>query len=215
MLSTKGGAQGGQSGVDPTGANPEGQFIGQLLPPGTNPDGSRFFSGNRNIDATLIGSKWGTLNLTYSFPTSGSNYNGTGYDATIGVSLYHIDLGTQQQGAARASFAQIMAVSGLKFTEITENDPVHANIPISQTADQDVCSAFGGFPSNTRGVVGDIWFGRTSQRYCDLSVKGTWGYATMMYEIGHTMGLKHGHQDYTNTDLSSYFGPRLVTAASR
>lgn len=205
MLSAKGGAQGGQSGVDPTGANPDGQFIGQLLPLGTNPDGSRFFSGNRNIDATLIGSKWGTLNLTYSFPTSGSNYNGS-VPLTAGVADYHVDLGTQQQAAARASFAQIMAVSGLKFTEITETDTVHANIRISQTADQEVGSAYGGFPSDKLTAAGDIWFGRTSQPYYDLSVKGTWGYATMMHEIGHTMGLKHGHQDYTNSDLSYYFG---------
>lgn len=198
--------------VDPTGANPEGNNIGQLLPLGTNPDGSHFFTGNRNVDATLIGSKWGTLNLTYSFPTSGSNYNGSGYD-TNGVSLYHIDLGTQQQAAARASFAQLSAATGLTFTQITDTDTVHANIRISQSADQDVGSAYGNFPSDTRGLSGDIWFGRTSQPYYDLAFKGTWGYATMMHEIGHTMGLKHGHQDYTNSDLSFYFGgaPRFGT----
>ncbi|SFO11228.1 DUF4214 domain-containing protein [Sphingomonas sp. OK281] len=210
-------AQGGVDGsnpknIDPTGANPEGNNIGELLPLGTNPDGSHFFTGNRNIDATLIGSKWGTLNLTYSFPTSGSNYNGSGYD-TNGVSLYHIDLGTQQQAAAQASFAQLSAVTGLTFTQITDTDTVHANIRISQSADNDVTSAYGNFPSDTRGLSGDIWFGRTSQPYYDLAVKGTWGYATMMHEIGHTMGLKHGHQDYTNSDLSFYFGgtPRYGT----
>ncbi len=199
-------------GVDPTGANPEGSYIGELLPLGTNPDGSHFFTGNRNIDATLIGSKWGTLNLTYSFPTSGSNYNGSGYD-TNGVSLYHIDLGTQQQAAARASFAQLSAATGLTFKEITDTDTVHANIRISQSADNDVGSAYGNFPSDTRGLSGDIWFGRTNQPYYDLAFKGTWGYATMMHEIGHTMGLKHGHQDYTNSDLSFYFGgtPRYGT----
>ena len=67
-------------------------------------------------------------------------------------------------------------------------------------------SAFGGFPSDTRGVAGDIWFGRNNQPYYDLAFKGTWGFSTMMHEIGHTMGLKHGHQDYTNLDLSFFFG---------
>lgn len=219
LRAAKGGADGTDTkgavpgtGVDPTGANPEGRNIGELLPLGTNPDGSHFFSGNRNVDATLIGSKWGTTNLTYSFPTSGSNYNGSGFDSN-GVSLYHIDLGPQQQAAARAAFAQLAAFSGLKFTEITDTDTVHANIRISQTADNDDASAYGNFPSDTKGLAGDIWFGRTSQPYYDLAYKGTWGYATMMHEIGHTMGLKHGHQDYTNSDLSFYFGgtPRFGT----
>jgi Ca2+-binding RTX toxin-like protein len=202
-----GGFKGGgdPAGVDPTGANPETGNIGQLLTIGQNPDGSYFFSGNRNVDATLIGVKWGSQDLTFSFPTSGTNYNGIGFD-TNGVSAYHIDLGTYQQAAARDGFAQIAAATGLTFTEIAETDAVHANIRISQSADLDVTSAYGGFPSDTRGVAGDSWFGRTSQPYYDLAVKGTWGYSTMLHEIGHTMGLKHGHQDYTNSDLSFFFG---------
>jgi Ca2+-binding RTX toxin-like protein len=195
-----------------TDANPAGNPLGVLLNLVTNPDGTRSFTGNRNIDATLIGSKWGTLELTYSFPTLGSNYNGS-TPLSAGVDNYHLALGTLQQQAARASFAQISAATNLKFTEITETDTTHANIRISQTADNDVGSAYGGFPSEKQSAAGDIWFGRTSQPYYDLANKGTWGYATMMHEIGHTMGLKHGHQDYTNSDLSFYFGtaPRYGT----
>ena len=198
--------------LNATGANPESGGIGVVLPLVTNPDGTRSFTGDRNVDAVLIGSKWGTLNLTYSFPTSGSNYNGTGLDSN-GVNAYQLDLGTQQQAAARAAFAMISSYTNLTFTEIAETDTVHANIRISQTADADVPSAYGGFPSDFRGVAGDIWFGRNNQPYYDLAAKGSWGFATMLHEIGHTMGLKHGHQDYTNSDLSFYFGtfPRFGT----
>jgi Ca2+-binding RTX toxin-like protein len=211
LREAKGGGDGGsdaanqQGGDTPNSSNPETGPIGELLTLGTNPDGSHFFSGNRNVDATLIGSKWSTLNLTYSFPTSGSNYNGIGFDAQ-GVSNYHVDLGTQQQAAARAALAQISAATGMTFTEITDTDSVHANIRISQTADQDVPSAFGNFPSDTKGLAGDIWFGRNNQPFYDMAFKGTWGFSTMMHEIGHTMGLKHGHQDYTNSDLSGFLG---------
>ena len=68
-------AQGTKGG--PGDANPATP-IGEVLPIYTNPDGSRSITGDRNVDATLIGSKWGTTNITFSFPTSGSNYNGTG-----------------------------------------------------------------------------------------------------------------------------------------
>jgi Ca2+-binding RTX toxin-like protein len=207
-------AKGGGAAFDPRAANPDSGNLGTLLTLGTNPDGSHFFTGVRNIDAVLIGSKWGTTNLTYSFPTSGTNYNGIGYDPQ-GVSDYHIVLGPQQQAAARAAFAMLSSLTGLTFTEITDTDTVHANIRISQTADQDVPSAFGNFPSDTKGLAGDIWFGRNNQPYYDLPAKGDWGFATMMHEIGHTMGLKHGHQDYSSNDLSFYFGtfPRVGTQA--
>jgi Ca2+-binding RTX toxin-like protein len=212
QAATKDDDTGASGGGGITDANPEGNNLGVLLPLVTNPDGSRSITGNRNVDAVLIGSKWGTQNLTFSFPESGSNYNGSGYD-TNGVSQYQLELGSMQQAAARAAFAQISAATGLTFTEITETDTVHANIRISQTGDSDVASAYGGFPSDTRGVAGDIWFGRNNQPYYDMATDGTWGFATMMHEIGHTMGLKHGHQDYTNSDLSFYFGstPRFGT----
>jgi hypothetical protein len=172
--------KGGGASFDPTAANGAGGIVGTLLPLGTNPDGSHFFTGIRNVDAVLIGSKWGSTNLTFSFPTSGTNYNGANLDPNA-VNMMHIDLGPQQQAAARAAFAQLSALTGLTFTEITETDTVHANIRISQTADNDAPSAYGGFPSDFRGVAGDIWFGRTSQPYYDLPNKGNWGFATMMH----------------------------------
>ncbi|HEX8622867.1 MAG TPA: M10 family metallopeptidase C-terminal domain-containing protein [Allosphingosinicella sp.] len=196
---------GSTSKDDINSANPESGGIGVLLPLVNNPAGTRSFTGDRNVDAILIGAKWGVLNLTFSFPDSGSNYNGTGYDSN-GVSAYHLDLGALQQVAARAAFAKLSAYTNLTFTEIAETDSVHANIRISQSADNDAPTAYGGFPSDTRGVAGDIWFGRTGQSYYDTPYQGSWGFATMMHEIGHTMGLKHGHQDYTNSDLSAYFG---------
>ena len=153
-------------------SNPESGNIGVLLNLHDQPGRQPLFTGNRNVDATLIGSKWGTHepDLTASRPRARTT---TAPASTATASaLYHLDLGPQQQAAARAAFAQLSAVTGLTFTEITETDTVHANIRISQSADNDVASAYGGFPSDTRGVAGDIWFGRTSQPYYDLACTG-------------------------------------------
>lgn len=193
----------GGSGVklsgDPTGASGPGLY--SLLNLQQNPDGSYYFTGDRNVDAILIGSKWATLNLTYSFPTSGSEYP-AGYDGDVAKAL--VELGTFQKQAALTAFNLLSSYTNLTFTEAAPG--TQANIRIAQTGDSTKGSATGQFPTDFY-QGGDIWFGRTNQPYYDYAVKGAWGYATMLHEIGHTMGLKHGHQDYTLSNLSGFFGP--------
>ncbi|MGH6979409.1 MAG: M10 family metallopeptidase C-terminal domain-containing protein, partial [Brevundimonas sp.] len=194
--------------TSPTNGSGPGLF--ELLNLQRNPDGSYFFTGDRNVDAALIGSKWATLNLTYSFPDSGSEYD-AGY-ANSNYPSAQMELGSFQKLAALDAFRQLSALTGLTFTEAGAGET--AIIRISQTGAASLGSAQGHFPSDVANA-GDIWFGRTSQPYYDHAEKGSWGFSTMMHEIGHTMGLKHGHQDYTNTDLSFYFGttPRFGTRA--
>ena len=95
LCSLPGLPRGGEDGAKSTGgindANPESGNIGVLLPLVTNPDGSWSITGDRNVDADPDRHASGApSNLTYSFPTSGSNYNGAGFD-TQGVSYYHVD----------------------------------------------------------------------------------------------------------------------------
>ncbi len=175
------------------------------------------FSGNQDIDAVLIGSRWTATTLTFSFPTSGSFYT----DGTEGTeSAAHVAFNAMQQTATRYALAQVSAYTNLNFTEITETATTHANLRLSQTDDSNVGSAYGNFPSSSTRA-GDIWFGRTGQPYYDTPAPGNWGQATIMHELGHTLGLKHGHQDYTSEDLAGqgYLdappggGPRYGSAA--
>lgn len=158
------------------------------------------FSGNQGIDAVLIGSRWTATTLTYSFPTSGSFYSGQGYPAGT-EPAGHVTFNAAQQAAVTYSLGLISAYTNLNFTQVTETASTHANLRFSQTNYSEVGSAYANFPSSS-SQAGDVWFGRTGEPFYLTPAKGNWGLVTMMHEIGHAVGLKHGHDDYTNDDLA-------------
>jgi Ca2+-binding RTX toxin-like protein len=175
----------------------------ELLEQHQRADGTYYFSGDRDIDSALIGSKWAMSEITYSFPTDGSQYPDP-YDT--GQPDFQVELNAAQKAAAQYAFSLISSYTELTFRQINEGENgEHATLRLSQTLDPDVGSAMGYFPGPNYDS-GDIWFGRTSQPYYDTPTKGSWGFSTFLHEIGHTMGLKHGHQDYTKSDLGVYFG---------
>ena len=166
--------------------------------------GGRYnFSGNQDIDAALIGSKWTITNLTYSFPTSGTFY-GTGYKS--GENLSFTAFNTAQQSAARFALGLIGQYTPLNLSEVTESSTVHANFRFGQSGNSSVVpSAYANFPADSY-YAGDIWFGQTGQPFYTTPAKGNWGFATQLHELGHAFGLKHGHQDYTSVNLAGDLG---------
>jgi len=184
-----------------------------------NPGAPMEFTGNRDIDATLFGSKWTITNLTYSFPTSGSNYHGTSNPNGEADAGNFVAFNAAQQDAVRYALALVAEYTGLTFTEITETNSVHATLRFSQTMAGAVASAYGNFPG-VQDYSGDVWFGMTGQPFYTTPAIGNWGMATIMHEIGHTLGLKHGHQDYAALDLTAlggtnYFAGLLAGGSGR
>lgn len=140
------------------------------------------FTGNNDIDGILSGIKWTSPGLTFSFPTSMSQY---GYSETgFGA------MNATQMAAVRAILNQYQAVSGLTFTEVTETSTTHGTIRFAEEANAG--TAYGYYPySGEQG--GDIWLNPTDY---NNPLKGTYAYATFLHEIGHALGLDHG-QDGT------------------
>ncbi|MEH3123700.1 MAG: M10 family metallopeptidase C-terminal domain-containing protein [Sphingomonas phyllosphaerae] len=175
--------------------------------------GFYYFSGDRNIDAVLIGSRWTATTLTFSFPSNGNVY-GTNYDS--GQNTLQLPFNDAQKAAARQAFDLVSGYTGLKFVEVAADAAERPTFRLSSTAAANVGSAMGYFPHTTENLGGDIWFGRTAQPYYETPQRGNWGFVTIMHEIGHTLGLKHGHSDYTDADLGSFFdldGPFYGTRA--
>ncbi|MHC2086577.1 M10 family metallopeptidase [Methylobacterium sp. CM6244] len=184
-------------------------------------DGTYHFAGEDHIDGVLIGAKWTIGTLTYSFPASGSFYEGSGYEENpgqFGDPLYHQAFNPQQQEATRYTLDLVASYTNLNFQEITETATTHAELRFSQTFWKEEGSAHANFPSSNL-QAGDVWFGTYSdQPFYSVPAIGNWGQATNMHEIGHALGLKHGHQDYTYVPLNGDLGlagspPRYGTAA--
>jgi Ca2+-binding RTX toxin-like protein len=179
-------------------------------------------TGNPDVDGVLWGYKWSNTHLTYSFPVGTAEYTDAGYAAIQGFETFNP---TQQQ-AALAVFANISSFCGLTFTPATGNTV--ANIRLAEATKLD----YGGIdaklhqpgfdrptaegnppdPQFNQYQFGDAWF---SHGVYETPVTGTYEYtAGIMHEIGHTLGLKHGHQAPTLPADHNSFEYSVMTYAA-
>src|SRR5262249_45536894 len=157
----------------------------------------------QNISSLLEGSRWNGLALTYSFPTSSTNY---GTQASYGDPAPYNGLSaldsarhSGQIAAVQRAFAMISSFTNLTFTQITETDTVHATLRLVNSAQPATSYAFTP-DTNPRG--GDVFYGATGQN----PVLGNFDFAqAIIHEIGHALGLEHGQLD-PGIDPDTYGG---------
>ncbi len=174
---------------EPPPTGPEWQGSANFVPNTNNTTqiGTEGNFTNQDINGLLSGFTWWNLSLTYSFPTSHTNYGNSYSDPSPGNGF--TPLSTAQQTAARSAFRMLSDYSLLNFTEVTETDSLHATIRLAGSAEPVTSYAYyPGFFS----TAGDIWFGNI--RYDPTNI-GSYAYSTYLHEIGHAIGLKHGHID--------------------
>ncbi|NET68148.1 MAG: protease [Moorea sp. SIO1G6] len=147
-------------------------------------------TGNNNIDGLLKGVKWSSRSLSFSFPNSINDYE-SGYPdrATHGASFQ--TLNATQRAVARAWIGpggEFYNVSLLSPFELTGANDRNATIRMAES--NVPRTAFAYYPANTV-QAGDAWFNRTSY---NNPVIGSYAYRCFGHELGHALGLKHGHQ---------------------
>ena len=152
-----------------------------------------FSSGSAYVDGVLSGFAWSQKSIEYAFPTSANSYSYNGYPdhgfnsisgAQRNMAMFALD--KSFGSAANDGFS----VEGFTNLEIHKGADKSAEVRLAETTFE-TPTAWGFYPAtNPKG--GDVWFG-VQENYRN-PVAGTFAAATMLHELGHALGLKHGHQ---------------------
>lgn len=141
-------------------------------------------TGNQDIDGLLSGVRWsGTV--TYSFPDSRNDYPSGYGSGEPHTGFSQIAAGTQN--AVNAVMASLEALTNITINFAGTNG---ADIQIAKSSAANPTS-YAYYPGNY-AEGGDVWFG-TAYDYSHPKV-GDYYYQTVLHELGHSFGLKHGQE---------------------
>jgi serralysin len=144
-------------------------------------------SGSVHVDALLNDVKWATTGLTYSFPTSASQYGAFyGAEPANGFGTFNAN----HKAAVCAALKLYTSVSNLSFHEIDETSSRHADLRYALSNEPYTAWAY--FPSSFDSG-GDVWLNKAGGEY-DNPIKGNHAFMTIIHETGHALGLEHPHE---------------------
>ena len=159
-------------------------------------------SSSSTINALVGGDKWGSsgagtaASISYSFPVSGSlwstsSVNGYGSFSGSGEpwSTSYRVLNSVQQTAFRSAIQAWANVANIQITEVSETSTQVGDIRIAFSALDPGYSAWAYYPYSGP-KAGDIWL-NTAASTNNVPTVGSFGYSTLVHELGHALGLKH------------------------
>jgi serralysin len=148
------------------------------------PTTSVSLTGNQMIDALVAGNKFAGLALTFGFPTSRADYEANYTDTAVDT---FSPVNDNIKTAARYAFDFVTNLTALTVTET--NTPSEATFRLGMSTKPTTAYAY--YPTST-DVGGDSWYGQSAS--FPIAQKGNYGWYTVLHELGHNLGLAHGHE---------------------
>ncbi|NKD56094.1 MULTISPECIES: matrixin family metalloprotease, partial [unclassified Haematospirillum] len=160
-------------------------------------------SGRHEIDSLLGGKFWSSdgvpgkaLRLTYSFVSP--EYESVTTDWQEGLALDPSFITDGLRSSISGIFRHLADFTGLSFTEQKGGEePGRILIGASKTMDEAALLdgvAYAEFP-DTDDIAGSVWFNPWYNTVRTDGSPGSQLHLTAMHEIGHTLGLKHTHDE--------------------
>ncbi len=156
-------------------------------------------STNDIINTLLYGIKYGGtqgtgVTLTYSFPwtTNTTAIWNDNYGTGENTATIHYGLIVGEIEAAKLALQSWGDVANVNFIEVSESNTTIGDIRFAFSSTVADAGAWGWsyLPSNSN-EAGDVWISTSLDAYnSDFSTTGN-GYASLIHELGHALGLKH------------------------
>jgi serralysin len=183
---------------------------------------------DQDIDGLLSGFAWYGSQITYSFPNSASDY-GKAYNGFTPFTPVQQDAVTSALSGGvydpangffeTGSFGGISSFASLQFVLVPYGSSNDSSALMRFASAKSVSDAYSNYPSE-KDTGGDSWFSLNG--YYSRPVPGSGGYAGILHEIGHDVGLKHSFEnsgfgtvpanhnslEYTVMSYSSFVGAK-------